>query len=200
MKKVIITLIALTLSTFIMAQEKAKIKEIGLTFRNLDQFGFSYKVGTKQSLWRFNAVSMLGMNEDRSSDKESEDRDSNNFGLGFSAGKEYRKPIAQNFEYRYGFDLSFRYDHLKENNGSTTDPRKRKENLFTPGINLVFGLNYIIGDHLIIGAEIMPYLRYTFGQTSEERRIQEYSNKVDHSDIRYGFDSSSVLLSLAYRF
>lgn len=69
MKKVIITLIALTLSTFIMAQEKAKIKEIGLTFRNLDQFGFSYKVGTEQSLWRFNAVSMLGMNEDRSSAK-----------------------------------------------------------------------------------------------------------------------------------
>lgn len=184
-----------------MAQEKAtKLKELGLTFRNLDEFGFSYKVGTEKSLWRFNAASISGMNEDRSSHKESEDRDSNEFGLSFRAGKEYRKPIAQNFEYRYGFDLSFAYYHLKENNGSTTDPRKRKKNLFTPGFNLVFGLNYTIGNHLIIGAEIMPYLRYTWGQTSEDRAVQEYSSKVDHSDIRYGFDSSSVLLSVAYRF
>ena len=34
MKKMVILLIALTLSTFVMAQEKTKIKEVGLTFRN----------------------------------------------------------------------------------------------------------------------------------------------------------------------
>ncbi|MDQ1770795.1 hypothetical protein GQR60_06420 [Labilibaculum sp. A4] len=200
MKKTVILLIALTLSTFVMAQEKTKIKEVGLTFRNLDEFGFGYKIGTEQSLWRFNTIFLSGMNEDRNSDKAFNDSDSQQFGLSFSAGKEYRKLITENLEYRYGLDLSFGYNHSKENNGSTTDPSKRKSNLFTPGLNLVFGLNYIISDQLILGAEVLPYLKYTFGQTSEERRIPEYSNKVDHSDIRYGFDSSSVLLSLAYRF
>jgi hypothetical protein len=199
MKRIVILLIALALSTFVMAQEKAKVKELGLTFRNLDQFGFSYKVGTEQSLWRFNAISLSGNSESENLDDN--DRDSNHFGLGFSVGKEYRKLIAKNFEYRYGFDVSFDYNHSKRTeplynqnyNSSTTT-----SDFFTPGFNLVFGVNYIIGEHLVMGAEIMPYFRYTFGETSQE--VDEHSGETDLSNFRYGFDSSSVLLSLAYRF
>jgi hypothetical protein len=207
MKKIVILLVALTLSTFIMAQEKTKVKEIGLTFRNLDQFGFSYKVGTEHSLWRFNAISLSGNSESENLDNDDNDRDSNHFGLGFSVGKEYRKLIAKNFEYRYGFDFSFSYKHSKIKRPSYSEYVSHygditsKSNIYTPGINLVLGVNYIISEHLVLGAEMMPYFKYTFGKRSEE--MEEYYDgeiEIDHSNFRYGFNSSSILLSVAYRF
>lgn len=204
MKKAIILLIALAISTFAIGQEEKteSIREAGLTFRNLDNFGFSYKVGTKQSLWRINAVSLSGNSDNRNYDDSSDDTDSKRFGLGFSVGKEYRKQIAKNFEYRYGLDFSFAYNYSKNTqinysqysqyNNSYTE----KSNLFTPGVNLVFGLNYILGENLILGAELMPYITYTFGKSS----VEDYDTTTDYSNFSYGFDSSSVLLSLAYRF
>jgi hypothetical protein len=39
-----------------MAQEPVKQREIGLAFRNLHEFGLTFKTGNDKSLWRFNAV------------------------------------------------------------------------------------------------------------------------------------------------
>ncbi|WP_372645493.1 hypothetical protein [Ancylomarina sp.] len=192
MKRTIILLIALTLSTFVMAQEKTKVKELGLTFRNLDGFGFSYKVGTEQSLWRFNALSFSG----GSGDYEEGDynKDNKSFGFSFNVGKEYRKLIAKNMEFRYGADLSFGYSYDK---GSSMSGSEGKSNNYYPGINMVLGVNYIINDHIILGAEIMPSIGYSF-RKSTDNDGEKTTNKNNH--FSYGFDSSSVLLSLAYRF
>ncbi len=193
MKRTVILLIALTLSTFVMAQEKTtKLKEVGLTFRNLDQFGFSYKVGTSNELWRFNALSFSG----GSGDYEEGDynKDNKNFDFSFSVGKEYRKLIAKNMEFRYGADLSFGYSYDK---GSSVSGRERKRKNYSPGINMVLGVNYIINDHIILGAEIMPSIVYSFNKSTTNDG-EKTTYKDNH--FRYGFDSSSVLLSLAYRF
>jgi len=208
MKKIGILLIALTIATFVMAQEKTtKLKEIGLTFRNLDQFGFSYKVGTEHSLWRFNALSLSGNSESEDLDYDDNDRNSKHFSLGLSVGKEYRKLIAKNFEYRYGVDFSFSYKHSKIKRPSYSEyvshygDLKSKSNIYTPGINLILGVNYIIGEHLVLGAEMMPYIKYTFGKKTEEmEKYYDGEIEIDHSNFRYGFNSSSVLLSVAYRF
>ncbi|MDE5423375.1 hypothetical protein L3073_14235 [Ancylomarina sp. DW003] len=202
MKKTFILLIALAISTLAIGQEKKteQIREAGLTFRNLDNFGFSYKIGTKQSLWRFNAVSISGNKENK--DFSGGDRDSNHFGVGLSVGKESRKPIAKNLEYRFGFDFSFNYNHSKRTqptyyNSSYIDTEV-KTDFYTPGVNMVLGLNYIVNEHFVFGAEIMPFINYTIGRT----RTGEDNNKetTDHTNFSYGLDSSSVLLSLAYRF
>lgn len=199
MKKTVIFLIALTLSTLVMAQEKTKVKEIGLSFMNLDDFGFNYKVGTEQSLWRFNAISISGGNTDAESDNENADY--NRFGFSFKAGKEYRKLISEKMQFRYGADLSFGYHYNKNNiyNTETGSDHEEKANLYSPGINLVLGLNYKINDQFIFGAEIMPYLKYSI-RKSKTTTDSFGKYESDDSYFNYGFDSSSVLLSLAYRF
>ena len=202
MRKLFVILIALTLSSIVVAQDNTKVKEVGLTFRNLDNFGFSYKVGTEQSLWRFNAISISGSSNSQSFEDDDDDIDSNHFGFGFSAGKEYRKLIAKNLEYRYGFDFSFNYSHSKRTQPSYSQYSQydtAESDFYTPGFNLVFGVNYIVSKHLVLGAELMPYLNYTFGESSTGD--DDYDKEItDHSNFSYGFNSSSVLLSVAYRF
>ncbi len=204
MKKTFILLIALTISSLAIGQEEKteQIREVGLTFKNLDNFGFSYKVGTTHSLWRFNAVSISGSSDSQKLENDDDSRDSNHFGFAFSAGKEFRKLIAKNLEYRYGFDFSFGYNHSKRSQSSNSQYIQydtAKSDLYTPGFNLVFGINYSVGEHLVLGAELMPYLHYAFGESSIGD--EDYGKETtDHSNFSYGFDSSSVLLSLAYRF
>ena len=202
MKKLFIILFAFTISSFAMAQEKTKVKEIGLTFRNLDEFGFSYKVGTEQSLWRFNALSFSGGTGHQEHSNYDYDSDSDNIGFSFSVGKEYRKLIAKKIEFRYGADLSFSYRHQKE----TTDYKSEavydeegKNNYYSPGINMVLGVNYKINDHIIFGAEIMPHLGYSFSKGTSKNDNGEKTTRESNS-FGYGFSGSSVLLSLAYRF
>jgi hypothetical protein len=195
MKKTVILLIALTLSIFVMAQEKTKVKELGLTFRNLDEFGFSYKVGTEQSLWRFNAMSISGSNTDAELNNNN-NADFKGFGFSFKVGKEYRKLISEKVEFRYGADLSFGYSYSKSTGYNTEDgyEHEEKENHYSPGINLVLGLNYKINDQFIFGAEIMPYLNYYISETTSTTDTFG-KHKSDHSNFKYGFDSSSVLLN-----
>lgn len=204
MKKTITLLIALVISTLAIGQEKKteQIREAGLTFRNLDNFGFSYKVGTKHSLWRFNAISISGNKENK--DFTGGDRDSNHFGVGLSIGKESRKPIAKNLEYRFGFDFSFNYNHSKKTQPIYSDYNSSyletevKTNYYTPGVNMILGLNYIVNEHFVLGAEMMPFINYTIGRT---KTGEENNNETtDSTNFSYGFDSSSILLSLAYRF
>jgi len=192
MKRTVTLLIALTLSTFVMAQEKTKVKELGLTFWNLDDFGFSYKVGTEQSLWRFNALSFSGGSGDYEEGNYNKDKKS--FSFRFKVGKEYRKLIVKNMEFRYGADLSFGYSYSK---GSSVSDNEEKSNYYNPGINMVLGVNYIINDHIIFGAEIMPSINYSYNKRTNNDD-EKTTNK--NNNFNYGFDSSSVLLSLAYRF
>ena len=203
MKKTIILLIAISISTFAIGQEEKteQIKEVGLTFRNLDNFGFSYKVGTEQSLWRFNLLSISGgIDNDDEYDSDHE-RDSKRFGFGFKVGKEYRKPISNKMDFRYGADLSFGYSYRKSNLDSksgTSYESEQKNNNYTPGMNMVLGVNYKISEQFVFGAEIMPYLNYSFSK--EKRKVDNAETSTKSNNLSYGISSSSVLLSLAYRF
>ncbi len=209
MKKFFTLIIAFTISIIAVAQENESTslqKEVGLTFRNLDEFGISYKIGRDQGFWRFNTVFLSGNHATIDNEDFDDDFDTSNFGIGISIGKETRKLIAENLEYRFGVDFSFNYSQSKGATPSNSsyshyysnnyEPTKNK--YFTPGFNLVLGLNYIIKEHLVLGVELMPYISYTFGESS----VGESYNKetTEHSNFKYGVNSSSVLLSLAYRF
>jgi len=201
MKKSFWIFMILSMPLCLMAQEKTKQKEVGLVFNDLNNFGLTYKTGTNKAMWRFNTLLITGDKEKNESDDH--ERNYNSFGFNMQLGREYRKVIVENLELRYGLDLSFRYHHSKDentyNSGPDTD-QLRKSTSYEPGINLVFGFNYVIKEKLVIGAEILPYFRYNFGTMTIKYDYIDEETTRDTSGFSYGLSTTSVLLSLAYRF
>lgn len=196
-------LFCLSTSFFLMAQEPEKQKEFGLIFSNFDNFGITYKTGTAKSLWRFSSLSISGINMNQPADSTIAKQ--NNFAFGIKVGKEYRKNIAKNLELRFGADLSFSYslskadyDDLSVRDFDGVDSQSN----YSPGFNLVFGLNYVLNDNLVIGAEVLPGFTYTTGSSTSEYHNSNYvrEEKNEFYGFSYGLSNNSVLLSLAYRF
>jgi len=203
MRKSLLILLCLSMSYFLMAQETVKQKEIGIVFSNLDNFGLTFKTGTDKSLWRFNTLFLSGSNMDYTADSSVNKQ--NNMGFGIKLGKEYRKEIVKNLELRFGADISFTYSQSKSDYDDKTvddDDRLNKQTTYRPGINLVFGFNYILNDNFVIGAELLPNFSYTTGTSVEKYYYTNNGNEVksDISGFSYGLSNTSVLLSLAYRF
>jgi len=203
MKKTVLIMMALTMSLFVTAQEKTRQMEVGLAFSNLNSFGLTFKIGSKKSLWRFNALLLSG--DFRKDTSDSTAAKQNNIGFGFNFGKEFRKGIGKNFELRLGVDLSFKYSQSNwdYNDKSVTYQDKTiKGYTYEPGINFVFGLNYVVNDKFVIGAEILPGFSYYTGTLTERNYYINYGNetKTNFSGFKYGLSNTSVLVSLAYRF
>jgi len=201
MKKIFLTFATLTLSLFVMSQEVTKQKEVGLVFNNLNNFGLTFKTGTNNSLWRFNTLFINGNNSDEIAD--SLENKNKSMGFGIRIGKEYRKIIVKNLEFRYGADLSFSYNYSKYDYDDKTvnnSDRLNERTKYTPKINLVFGLNYVFNNNFIVGAEILPYFSYTTGTITEDYYYNNNKTESDISEFNYGLSNSSVLVSLAYRF
>ncbi len=201
MKKSVLILLSFTMSIFVVAQELPKIKEVGIVFSSLDNFGLTFKIGKENSLWRFNTLLINGGNMEETLDSVVSKTSSVGFGFGF--GKEYRKILVKNFELRFGADLSFRFIHQKNelnDNRVNGYDRSRNKTFYEPGFNLVIGFNYVINDQFIIGAEILPYFSYTFGSIDEIHSVDDKEMKTDISGFHYGLSNTSIMLSLGYRF
>lgn len=189
------------------AQENSKQREVGLVFSNFDNFGISYKTGTKRSLWRYNTLVVRGNNNKEDGDFEKITRNNTGFELKF--GKEFRRDISDKLEFRFGADLSFRYRDIKYENESKLNNvviLKNNRTVYEPGLNLVLGFNYVVNDNIIIGAEMLPFVRYSTG-TLETRNRTYSGNSNTYNDVEsdisgfsYGLSNSSVMLSVAYRF
>jgi hypothetical protein len=203
MKKSLLIFLVLSISFSLMAQQN-KIKEAGLVFRNLDNFGVVYKTGNEFSLWRFSAIGLSGVNTTQTNDVNK--AISHNFGANIKIGKEFRHSLSDNFLFSYGADLSFSfsksyqktdYDQTAENPVEFDPDSETKD--YSPGFNLVFGLNYILNDKIVFGAELLPSIVYSFSNgssTSEEGAV----TKTKYSGYSCGLSTSSVLFTVAYRF
>ncbi|MCK4662217.1 MAG: hypothetical protein KAT68_05090 [Bacteroidales bacterium] len=202
MKKTLLIFMALAMSFFVIAQEKTKQKEVGLLFNDFDNFGLTFKTGTNNSLWRLNSLIISGNSQDEISD--SSEYSQNRLGCSFKLGKEYRKAINENLELRYGADISFSYNQYEyDRNDKTVSDNDRyiKQIEYEPGINLVFGFNYLINNKIILGAELLPSFSYMFGtETDKGYYNDDKTIKSDISGFRYGLSNTSAYLSLAYRF
>jgi hypothetical protein len=203
MKKLLFILIALSMSFFVMAQEKTKQKEVGLVFSSFDNFGLTFRTGTNKSLWRFNTLLISGNNQTKNGDNSEEIY--NSIGFDIRVGKEYRKNIVENLELRYGADLSFSFNYLKHDDNDKSgnnDHRVSESTRYQPGIYAVFGLNYAINDKFVIGAELLPGFSYSIEKTTSKTIYDNGIKKVksDISGFHYGLSSSSALLSVVYRF
>ena len=183
-----------------MAQENSKQREVGVVFSSFDNFGLTYKTGTEKSLWRFTSLLISGRNTKEVGD--SLENNQNNIGFGIKFGKEYRKVIVKNLELRYGADLSFSYNHSTSKNVDISlynIDLVNEQTIYQPGINLVIGLNYVIKDRFVIGAELLPYFSYITGKYKRSNFRNDEIIESDISGFLYGLSNTSALLSLSYR-
>ncbi|CAM1340673.1 hypothetical protein [Tenacibaculum amylolyticum] len=199
MKKTLLSLLLLGAtisSTF--AQEKDKRQEVGINFSSLNSFGFTYKTGTSKNLWRFNVLALnLNNNDIETDDATRGNQKQFNIGAQVSIGKEFRKDITKNLEFRYGFDVSFAYSYIKSTR-EATPIFEDERTLYTPSLAGVIGVNYVFNDHLAFGVELLPRFSYSTGDFKETNG----TNIINGDISNYGFSLGNNLaqLSLSYRF
>lgn len=148
-----------------MAQEVTKRKEAGLISMGLGSFGFTYRTGKEKAVWRFNTLSSNGSFIKRTSNQTG--ITSNSVNLSASFGREKRKEVLDRLELRYGIDLTFSYNNFKNASETKTNglySASAHEVTYSPGIDLVLGVNYLITDRLVIGAELRPGINYLTGK------------------------------------
>ena len=192
-KKIVFTVLFTMTSLITIAQEKEQQREVGIAFSDLNNFGLTYKTGTSKSLWRYNILAA-----NLNGGENSYENQSNNFinlGLNASIGKEFRKVIANNLEFRHGIDIGFFYNYSEnESNGS-----KNTTSFISPSVNGVIGVNYLFNTNFAFGVEILPSISYQFGTTKYSNNGQETSDRdINHWSI--GFQNNFARLSLSYRF
>ena len=201
MKKLVFLFAVTAISFYSVAQESGKIHEIGLTTSDMRNFGITYRMGNTQSVWRFNTVFLNGSHSKSNEDTINEVNGS--FGLGLHAGKEYRKLIIEKFELRYGMDLSFRYGKnktVREYSSNQSQNINEYTVNYSPGVNLVLGLNYVFAKNFLAGIELLPYFNYTISKSKDYiYGLEEYEITKRHG-FSYGISNQSVMLSLSYRF
>ena len=207
MRDSLLILLCLAFPFLSKAQEpvKQKQKEIGFVFSNLNNFGLTFKTGSDKALWRFNTLLASGENTISTSVSDSIDMNFNSIGFGVTVGREYRKIIATNLELRMGADLSFSYFQSKSEYDDLSildEDRKSESTTYQPGINLVFGFNYVIKENIVLGVELLPRINYTSTKTVEKN--PHYSDqeeiKRETSGFIYGFTNQAAMLSVAFRF
>lgn len=210
MKRVfsLIILSALT-STLSFGQESQKVREAGITFRNLDSFGFTYRFGNTNSVWRLSGMSASGsMSQYDFTDSLNAPSNSSNFGIAVGFGREKRINIVDNLDLRLGGLIHgryrFRYSMQELTttmpDGSTVSSElERTTNEYTVGASFILGFNYNIKNKLIVGIEVLPGVSYTM---SENDREVQLSDNVTQNVNTFGYDVglSTTTLSLVYRF
>jgi hypothetical protein len=179
-----------------------RIKEIGLTLEGFDDFGLNYKVGRPDALWRFSSMFLSGGRYETAYPSYQEEIQKT-IGIGIGIGREFRKPVVENLQFRYGADITFSYNTSESeiHPNEAYYNRTVNRNQYRPGLAFVLGVNYIIKEKFIIGAEILPGFYYS--SVEETTDFDSADNEDSHSDTSsYGFNGSlsSALLTLAFRF
>jgi len=201
MKHVVLIILCLFISYPLIAQEKAKQKEVGIVFGSLNNFGFSFKTGTNKSLWRFGTTFINGTSGENISQNQTSKYNSQ--GVGVNVGKEFRKNIASKLDLRYGADVYFSYHNTKSDYFDSLNSwtNKNKSSINDYRLRFIFGFNYNVNENILFGIEMLPYFEYSI--SSQETTTNSESSSVrknKRKDFNYGLNSSSVLLSLMYKF
>ena len=201
MKRYLLLLVLTSSHLISYSQESVKIKELGFTTSNLNDFGITYRQGSTNTLWRFNAIaSNAGFSNSKG---DYEERSNSGFSIGLQVGKEWRKLISQKFELRLGTDLGFRYGQSKYERfdaPSQTLEYKSSNETFKASALGVFGFNFVFTDMFLVGAEFLPALTYSKGSTEQYYQSSGETVNSENESFNFGFSTDSIRLSLLYRF
>lgn len=180
-------------------QDKPKQKEVGIIFANLNNFGITYRIGNAPYMWRFRSLIFNGDNYKETGDVTINQRSS--IGGSLNIGREKRKVIAENFEFRYGVDIGLGiFEYKQESKTSSTNHSSSTQVFYEPTINAMIGLNYVVKDRLVIGAEILPSFTYSTGMHTYRDLANGTEEKTPTSGFRYGLTNGSALVSILYRY
>lgn len=196
MKRSILVVLTICLALSTQAQEKPRLKEVGITFRNLDNFGITYRTGTETALWRFNSLAFTGGKNNLYTD--SADSYASQLSISVSVGREFRKPITEKLTFRYGVDLKTNFSgSFSEYDDKSIANADRIDNRFyiSPGLQAIVGLNYTLNNNLVFGAELLPSIGYNILVDNGSRALS-----IGRNSWNYGLSSSNLLLSIAYQF
>lgn len=174
------------------ASDSTRQRELGLTTTGLGSFGATYRFGKESSMWRINLLNVSG--SDLQVQFDTIQRTASSFDASLSFGKEFRKKITDDLEFRFGADLYLGYSTDTYNTENSGVIRDVKSKYIIPGAQLVLGVNYQITDRLIFGAELTPYYRLSIASRENGNQTTE---STSHD---YGISNNPVLLSVAYRF
>lgn len=200
MKKFVVVFIAIAMSFSVKSQEVIKQKEVGVSFRDLNNFGLVFKTGNTESLWRFGAMSTSG--NIQKSEQDSTEVTQNSFGLRLAAGKEFRKPLTEDLSLVIGMDASCSISTSKTDDEDFSvdnlDYHAKYKN-YGAALNIILGVNYQINEKFSLQGEILPSVSYQMSHV--ERTF--YTGIVEESDATgfyYQLSNSSATLSLVYCF
>jgi hypothetical protein len=206
-------MVSLLQTPYVFSQEqqgRKRVYDIGLTFYNLNQFGINFKTGSEKSLLR---IKVLALNFG------SGNSDSPNYiqyyyidsdgqfhyswsvdlqkivskGGELEIGFEKRIDLMKNFQLSLGADAGISYtsyhSSLLANNYLSWE--------LDPSLFLVAGVNYQIGEHFIITAEISPHLSYHYGlvKIDDNGITREYPI----SGFYLGLTNQAASITVAYR-
>jgi len=190
-------------------QGRKRIYDVGLTFTDVNHFGINFKIGSETSLFRIKALALnleSGNNESpiyssyyyvdengnyvfvNTVDLRTTVRKGGELKIGF----EKRIDLMKKVQLSLGADLGCSYTSFRVKSPVTYYSWE-----LDPSLSLVAGISYLIGDHLMITAEISPYLMYHFG------RIKYDENGIPRDYPIHGFElgltNHTANLTIAYR-
>ncbi len=170
----------------------ARKKELGLMISE-SNFGIRYKTGTENMLARVTLFSVSGSSSVMKPNPDTRNL-SNNFGIGFGAGIEKRRPVSNGLYLYIGPELFSRYTgSLNKSKPAGTEYR---QNGFSAGLGCVMGFHYAISDIINISSEIIPYLSYYY--TKETMSMNETDGVNKYSGFRYGLNDYSINLTVSF--
>ena len=176
-----------------MAQDDgARKKELGLMISE-SNFGIRYKTGNENMLARFTLFSVNGATSTIQTNPDRKDI-SNNFGIGFGAGFEKRKPVSDGLYLYIGPEFSGQYSGTI--NKSKPASTRYRQNGFSAGLGCVLGFHYGITDKINISSEIIPYISYYYSKESVS--YDEIDQDNIYTGFRYGLNDYSINLTVSF--
>jgi len=185
----------------LMAQDQppARYNEFGIIFSSLNSFGLRYKYGGDKTSFRLSLLTLnLGVSNSSDNPTSGQTQKQSSYGAGLRLGFDHKVRLFSSFSLLLGAEAGIGYTYQHTTNtasGISTD--ERVDQYLTPTLSFIFGLNYILKDHLVFGAEINPTLMYAY-QSTDYKQPSEYTSKS--KTLEFSLFTSGAGLYIAYRF
>lgn len=166
-------------------------KELGLMISE-SSFGIRYKTGSENMLVRLTLFPVSGSSSSMKPDPDTRNI-LNNFGLGFGAGFEKRKAVADGLYMYIGPEFTGQYHHSSSINKSADT--RYSQNGISAALGCVMGFHYGITEKINISSEIIPYISYYY--TKESTSYDEIDGEKINTGFRYGLNDYSINLTVS---
>lgn len=191
-----LTLLAICIVLSLNGQSnQEKIKDIGLNFSSLSNFGIRYKKSRDDlRFFRLTLVTINGFNFKSVPDSMGSNK--NSFGLGFNIGYEKRKSINNKFSIYSGLDFLTSFNSQMTN--VVYDKIKFEKRSISLGVGYVIGCTFRINEDISISTEIIPSIVFTNEKLTNT--VGKEKTDLTNNGLTYGFSNSGASITLSYRF